>query len=716
MNMSYQLFENKWEDEEMQALEELGEFFAAGFLRQTGFPIIMRMAYAILNQLKKGPLPVYSGTRLYPSGDCSIWNNRNNGKSPLVTYCANGFWFNMDEINKRIDITEGSTRSALLKLKQWGINYPHYRGSNHNNPNFKRILAEGLGNYKNRILTNRSCLNSNDEKDEKVILYKALEITIEGIEIYLQRICKYLDGISFSDDHKEINRKEIINCFKVVPVNPAQSFFHAMAAVNFLFYLDETDNIGRFDQIIYPYHCKSLVKNEISTECELAWIREFWHNIDETDSWNVTIGGSYPNGKNASNELTILCIEAAKGRRRPNLSLLVNENMPDTVWDKAFECLLGGNGIPAFYGEKNIIAALENAKLGLSSNELHNIAFAGCTETYIDGSSNVGCIDAHFNTLLVLEQCIYDYLPGAESFQNFYDNFNERILVELRKTMKSVCQGEKINAEYYPQLFRTLTTDDCIDCGVEYNSGGAKWNWSLISIDALSNSVDSLYAIRESIFDKKQLTVDSLIYALKTDYSDKEVREYLKELPKFGNGIAEIDIFASELSSRIFNELLENKTWRGGKFIASVNLFSTYADLGKQVGATPDGRKAYEPIADSAGAMQGNDRNGPTSLLRSVVNLDYKNAAGTLVVNLWFTSEIIEQSKKAIKYLIETFFDMGGNQLQINTVSQKILEDAIKHPDQHQNLIVRVAGYSEYFNRLDKDLKLAILQRTAHKI
>jgi formate C-acetyltransferase len=221
------------------------------------------------------------------------------------------------------------------------------------------------------------------------------------------------------------------------------------------------------------------------------------------------------------------------------------------------------------------------------------------------------------------------------------------------------------------------------------------------------------------VFERAEKTGAELIKILHQNYEGEEIfRRRLERCPRFGNDDLRADEIATDIAEFVFREFLRYAPWRGGKFLASCLMFVTYADAGVPVDATPDGRSAGSPLADSAGPFQGRDRNGPTAMLKSVAGIPHYLAPGTLVVNARFTKDFFatEAGRVKLRNLIRTYFDMGGMQIQINVVDQEVLRDAMEHPERHQDLIVRVGGYSEYFNRLSPALRKTVLERTEHWI
>jgi len=218
---------------------------------------------------------------------------------------------------------------------------------------------------------------------------------------------------------------------------------------------------------------------------------------------------------------------------------------------------------------------------------------------------------------------------------------------------------------------------------------------------------------------KKEKTGAELWEILRNNFEGEEAfRKRLERCTRFGNDEPKADEIAKDVAGFVFSEFLRYAPWRGGKFLASCLMFVTYADAGSPVSATPDGRMSGSPLADSAGPVQGRDKKGPTAMLKSVASIPHNLAPGTLVINVRFVKSIFmsKEDRAELQNLVRTYFDMGGMQLQINVVDQEVLRDAIAHPENYQDLIIRIGGYSEYFNRLSDALKQTVLERTEHEI
>jgi formate C-acetyltransferase len=254
---------------------------------------------------------------------------------------------------------------------------------------------------------------------------------------------------------------------------------------------------------------------------------------------------------------------------------------------------------------------------------------------------------------------------------------------------------------------RTFLIDDCIDKAKDFNAGGARHYWSVVNVAGLVNVIDSLLALRDLVYDKKEFTPQAFLRALTEGSAAFKAK--LRNCPCFGVDNPTADSLAADFAGEIFDIFGERTPYLGGRFLPSSIQFATYADAGRKVGPTPDGREAFSPLADSLGAIHGKDKSGPTAMLNSAAKLRLYKAAGTPILNLRLKKEFITRS---LKPLVMGFFAQGGMQIQISCVSREDMLDAMEHPEMHRNLIVRIGGYSEYFNNLSQKLKETVIKRT----
>ena len=686
------------------ALGQVGEFFAAGFMEGNGVPTLLRVAHGIRNHLSRCPLPPYQGQMFYPQGT-SYWDT-----GSVVWHHYVKLQYDAGRLAQRHGEAGTDTqRAALEELQGFWEGYPDAGGYTHSIPHYERVLEEGLNGFEERIRGGMARRGAP--------LHEALLVVVDAVRVLHGRMVEQVKAGDCDTPQSEARRRTLLEALDVAPFQPARSFWEAMVATHFVFTLDGPDNLGRFDQFLHPYYTADRERGALRREEALEMVKALWAHLDEAGGYNVALGGTTPEGSDASNELTILALEAARGRRRPNLALRLRRDTPEEVWDAALETIATGNGLPALYGEENYLHALRDADLNLSEQDLLHFAFGGCTETMIHGRSNVGSLDADFNMPRHLVTALHEDLEGCTTVDEFLARYRERLRSEIQALTEVVNAWQRTKAEHHPQLIRTLLVDDCIDRDVEYAAGGARYNWSVINVQGLANVIDSLCAVREVVFERREVTIGALLQALKDDFQGHEgLRRRLQQSPRYGNDEPAADELARHLSAYVFREFMCRKPWRGGRFVPACLMFVTYAQAGERVAATPDGRRAGEPIADSAGAHQGRDASGPTALLRSACCLDQVHAPGTLVVNIRLSLRLFgsAEEREKIKGLVRAYFRMGGMQIQIGVVDQAVLRDALEHPERHENLIIRVGGYSEYWSRLSHALQLSILERTEH--
>ncbi len=699
---------SKWCD----VYNAMGEYFAAGFAQRPDAPVIAKVARGIQNYLSRCSLPPYDGELLYPCGG-PIWNG---GQSVWNFYVHLAYDKNRLAAKKDAART-ADEREALTDLEAFWNAYPPAGGWTHSIINYGRVLREGLDDYGRRIAAGLDHARRGAER-ERLVFYEGLQTTLAGIRRFIERICEMLASKTFTEPDKERNRRHVLDALSHAPLRAARSCREALIAANFLFYLDCSDDLGRFDQDLWPFYQRDRDAGRTTREEALAFVRQLWKNVDDCGAWNAAIGGSTPEGDQAANELTLVCLEAARKRRRPNLALRLRRDTPEEVWDAALDTISTGCGLPALYCEENYLRSLREAHLNVSERDLHQFAFGGCTETMIHGCSNVGSLDHNLNLPAVFEKALHAELATSPDFAAFLGRVKEHVARRVRQITEEVNANQARKAQWHPQLIRSLLIDDCLDNGREYAAGGARYNWSVINVGGLGNIIDGLCAVREVVYDKKEVAPADLLRILRENFEGHEpFRRRLEACPRFGNNDLRADEIATDISKFVFGEFLRYAPWRGGKFLPSCLMFVTYANEGRHVGATPDGRKAGEPIADSAGAVQGRDVNGPTALIRSVTSLDLVHAPGTMVVNIRFVKRLFKdpESREKVKALVRSYFALGGMQIQINVVDQAVLQEAIKCPEKHRDLIVRIGGYSEYFHRLSPELQITVLQRTEHE-
>ncbi len=657
-----------------EQLFSVGEPYAAGLFEFEGHTPLYNFANAQRRFFELAELTHYDGGRLYPCGE-NIRRNPENADMAVKPDYSYTYVFNHPHLHQKCP--EGA--EAMLALHQLvaPINTPHTVGGagyTHCFVNYKRVLAEGLAGYRTRV----TALPDGDFKEAMLLL-------LDGIEAYRKRCVAHL---------RQANADAaLIDALEYVPEHPPRNIYEALVAWNFIFYIDGCDDIGALDRNLLPYY-----KGEDIVDL----LHELFLHVDVNDAWSGPLGPEY-------NELTRQCIRAVQHCRRPNLQLLVKPDMPDEIWQEVYASLATSCGQPALYNYERYMARLKSLMPEIPDEDWARLSFGGCTETMLEGVSNVGSDDAGINAALIFDRYLREHLADCPDFDSFYSGLVTRLRAEIAEVMDILNEYRRTRALYRPQPIHTLFVDDCIDKQRDFNDDGARWYWSVINVAGLINVIDSLSVIRTLVYEKKRYSPAQFIE--KMDARDPDFLAEARACPCYGVDDDRADALGAAIAAEIYAAFDQRLCYPRGRYYPVSNQFATYADAGVPVAATPDGRCCSAPLCDSMGAIHGNDTKGPTALLNSVSKLPLDQVIGTPIMNLRMKKEHLDS---LLKPLVTAFFERGGMQLQISCLSREEILDAMEHPENHRNLIVRIGGYSEYFNRLSPALKQTVLERTEY--
>ena len=650
---------------------DAGEYAAAGLFEAPERSLFYRKSMGIRRYLETYPLQPYEGKSLYPSG-------RIDRSTAIIWEFMSGFSVYAPNVHK--------LEPELIEAyqKDFGrycsfVPFEHTVTGNmaaHSIPHYERIAREGFASYIPRI-----------EKIEDTEMREGLRHIMAGIRCWMDRILTYLRSVNADET--------LIRALEQVPMEPARDIYEAVVCWNIVMYLDGCDNLGCVADGLMPWY---------QGENIVPLLENLFDNLDVNEGYSLALHTNY-------DPLTLQCLEAVKGKRRPMIQLFVDETTPEEVWKKAFESLRTGNGQPAFYNPKGMLGGLAKKVPELTEADLRKFCGSGCTESQIAGLSNVGTVDSGMNLLYILEKSMYRHLQEASSFEDFYSRFMADVKADVEIVMDAISRSQLARAEFSPLPMRTLLVDDCIDKGLDYYNGGARFAWSLISFAGMVNVIDSLLVIRDFLFTEKRYTADAFLKLLK-DSDEDFLYACRHHKACYGCDHPDGNAMAKRVSTDIYSMLDGKKPHFGSAFFPCSIMFRSAAIKGKEVGATPDGRQSGAPLADSLGAIFGKDTKGPTALLKSVTSLNLERALGTPVLNFCIDPAISDNNLKA---LILGYMQLGGMQMQITCADGKTLREAYDNPDLHRNLVVRVGGYSDYFWKLSDELKRMILSRTIHK-
>lgn len=614
----------------------------------------------------------------------------------------------------------------------------HFGGYTHTNPDIRCVVGEGFDAMERELDLQIAAVAAQGDSaiaEEKNLLASLKDYAI-GVRTFHARVTGALrKAVDRAQGSHKAELAVMADAFADGFLSPCRTFVQGLQAVHFTWMLDGCDSIGRVDQALGPLFDRDRSTGELTQDLARRLLDEFLADFERLNGWNMQVGGYRPDGVDGCNSLTREIILAC-GRnrfRRPNVAFRITRHTPVEVVRSAMEVLSAGSGRPALYNDDLYVPTLRSMDLGLTDEDAREIGFGGCTETMIAGMSNVGSLEGDLNLAKTLELALYDgrdSLSGEqvgprtgrlEDFPDF-ESFLGAVRRQIQYMTDSfvVHSREALQRRFTagdPKLYRTLFTRDCVKRRRSFEAGGARYNWAVVSYSGIANLADGLAAVRRCVFDDLSVKADELSAALRADFEGhQQTLRALQAAPKFGNDDPYVDELAARMLEFAWRELLSYETPRGGRYIPSCILFTTYGQAGAGVGALPDGRGARTPLADSVGPHPGRDVRGPTAMLKSVARLPLALGIGTPVLNIRFPKQFLldPAGLEGCKNLVGTFFKMGGAQIQVSVLDTQEMRAAQREPQKHGDLIVRIGGYSEYFTKLDASLQESVIARTEH--
>lgn len=591
---------------------------------------------------------------------------------------------------------------------------------------------------------------------EKQLFYRAVAITMEGAIAFMRRYAALARSMAqtCADDAENL-RTVAENCANLAE-RPAQGFHEALQSLWFLFVILQMESNassfspGRLDRILWPWYEADVNAGRLDAEDALELIECLWLKFNQIVymrnahsakyfagfpiGFNVALGGVDDEGRDFSNALSFLMLQAQKdlGLPQPNLSVRLHEGIGDELLKEAIRVVAKGSGMPQFFNDRAVIPALE--ALGVSERDARNYAIVGCVELTTQGN-NLGWSDAAmFNMNKVLEltlnggRCLltgkqlapdygdlstYDTFEDLEAaFQHHLDDFMDR--------MMAACEVvERAHQELLPSPFLSSVIRDCMERGVDVTAGGAHYNFSGIQMIQVANLADSLEAVKKLVYDEKRISRQELLDALRADFVgyDRLRAMLLNRAPKYGNDEDAVDSLGVRWAEYFKRRLGTFTNYRGGPCHTGMYTVSAHVPMGENVGASPDGRKARQPLADGGmSPVYGRDIEGPTAVLKSVSKLDKTLTSNGGLLNMKFLPSFFATESGIDKFacFLRTLVDLEIPHIQFNVVRREDLIEAQQNPEKYQSLTVRVAGYTAYFVELARELQNEIIARTSY--
>lgn len=640
----------------------------------------------------------------------------------------------------------GSQVDAIAKVVK--INQKdHSQG--HICPNTKKWLELGPAGIRKEA---QEHLEKADEAQKS--FYQSVIISMEGASAFIERY-----GVLADKLYQETGRENLAETARVchkLAAEPPKTYQEAVQAVWFLYVILQMEgnassfSPGRMDQYLYPYYEHSrregMTLEDALEITECLWLKfnqlVYLRNSNSARyfagfpiGFNVALGGQKEDGSDASNELSYLFLQAQSHLLlpQPNLSLRIYKDSPAELLEAASRVIGQGSGMPQVFNDEAVVPAL--MAHGVSHKDAMNYAIVGCVELTTHGNALAWSDAAMFNLLKALELTLnhgVDMLTGEktgldlgalttyETFEELETAYAKQIDYFSDRMAECVSQVEKMHEKLLPTPFLSAVIDDCLARGRDVTQGGAHYNFAGVQAIQAANLADSLAAIKALVYDEKKLSREELLHALQTDYEDAPLIRamLLNKAPKYGNDVDWVDALGVKWVNYFADGLKKYKNGRGGIYQMGLYTVSAHVPMGQNVGASADGRRAKDPLADGGvSAMYGRDTNGPTALLQSVAKLPFEKASNGTLLNMKFLPQFFKTDTGIQKFveLLRSVCRLGISHIQFNVLNEKDLRAAQKTPEQYRSLTVRVAGYTAYFTELAPDLQEEIIARTTYE-
>lgn len=587
--------------------------------------------------------------------------------------------------------------------------------------------------------------------------YDAVILVMEGARTFMRRYARLLEKTAAENEAYRDDLLDLADICEALADRGAQTFHEAVQSLWFLFTILHMESNassfspGRMDQYLWPYYEKDIREGRLTEQKALEILEALWLKFNQIVylrnqhsakyfagfpiGFNIAIGGVDEEGNDTYNDLSLLLLKAQYdlGLPQPNLSVRLNRNTSRELLQDAIQVVAKGSGMPQFFNDEAIIHTMVQ-DLGIEEKDARDYAIVGCVELTTHGN-NLGWSDAamfnlnkalelamnHGKCLLTGEQIGPDFggIEEFETFEELEEAFRKTIDHFIDEMMKAEVVVEKAHQDCLPTAFLSAVIDDCLDKGLDVTAGGAKYNLSGIQMIQVANLADSLAAIKELVYDEKRISREELKQALAENFEGHEITQtmLLKRAPKYGNDIQWVDDLGAKWAGYFRERMKDYTNYRGGPYHTGMYTVSAHVPMGENVGASADGRKAGEPLADGGmSPVYGRDMTGPTAVLKSVSRMDDSFTTNGGLLNMKFLPEFFrtQTGRDKFEHFLRAFVDLEIPHIQFNVVNREDLIDAQIHPERHQSLTVRVAGYTAYFTELAGKLQDEIIERTSY--
>lgn len=658
----------------------------------------------------------------------------------------------MQQMTEDVDLLENEAGLFSVGLHEDG-------GLGHCLMDFSKVLTYGFDGIKREIRGRREALEDwRGENVDKKLFYDAAEIVCDALIHFANRYADLSEKMAGEETDAE-RKAELLeiaaNCRKV-PEKPAESYYEALQSYWFVQVTTQIyDNAvsispGRLDQWMYPYYEKDILEGRMTKAraqelLECMWVKftepiKIYRKIDAAFhagfpmGQNLCVSGLRPDGVDGTNDLSYRCLEAHSHvlMMQPNFSARMHSQSSPEYVNRVLKAVRMGNGMPQVVNDNTYITSM--TQLGVTLEDARNYVPVGCVEISPERAWTRGN-GGYFNLSKVVELTLLNGKCGITGRQvsietgdprNFetFDEFVEAYKKQMKYCMSRLVKWDnildKMHAEYNPVPFTSIFIDDCIAKGLDATWGGCHYNWTGPLGVGIANAGDSIYAVKKVVYEDKMYSMEQLLNALEHNFEGEEyMRKYLvNRVEKYGNDVEAADECVKLATDVYFDSMKGFETYRGGPFVPALLPVASYVAFGMSTAALPDGHLKGEPLADGISPNYGADEHGPTAVMKSVACIDHVRCGNGVIFNQKISPMAVSTEEGMQKWadLVMGYVNLGGGHVQFNIVSADTLKQAMEEPEKHKGLVVRVAGYSAFFNELAPEVQESIIARTEHEL
>jgi len=630
-----------------------------------------------------------------------------------------------------------ASEAAILKQVGQGQRIGLYAGGlgGHVIAGYHTVLETGFGELANAAEEKLD----EDEPTSQDFALASLTVCEAAIDYALRYAEKawQLSDENTDGEHRE-QLEKIAHACQWIATNPARSFFEALQLLwltHEIITCEQSSgslSLGRLDQYLFPYYTRDIAAGKLTPLEASELIQVLWIKFGgmRRGFQHVVLGGCGSDGEYAVNDLSYMCLRATTKLRmdQPLLSIRWRPDIPDDFWNEIQDLIRVGMGFPALFNDKVAIAA--KRRLGVSKEDAENYGIVGCVELSIPGKEFSHTEELRVSWAKVLELMLNNgvcTVTGADmglkrrqnledinSFQEFYQWYAEELrhFVDLGIEGRNMADRDFPNHMPYPFLSSTMA--GCLENGRDVTAGSTVYNFSTVNGCGMANAVNSLVAIKQLVYEEKRVSLPELVEILGNSEALQET--LATKCPKYGNDHDDPDSIMNDLAEVFCGQIESHHNPRGGRFQTGLYTVEAHTHMGQVTGALPDGRRRCTALASGFSPSQGTDLSGPTAVVKSTTKLDHRLLGNGMVLDLKFHPSFFEneEERHAFKHLVETYFQLGGMEIQFNVVSRETLVNAQESPEKYGDLIVRVSGFSAHFTDLAKATQDEIIARIEH--